>query len=115
MELCLSMQFQRPKCIQCGTNVVELTRQLGKFRDKCTTCRRGYSRSSSRHYTKFKKDICERCGFIPEHPCQLDVDHKAGNKLKSFEQDLETLCANCHRLKTYLNRDSVNVSRRVEQ
>lgn len=33
--------------------------------------------------------VCERCGFVPEHPCQLHLHRHA-------EPDAETLCANCH-------------------
>jgi 5-methylcytosine-specific restriction endonuclease McrA len=55
-----------------------------------------------------KKDSCECCGFIPTHRVQLDVDHIDGNKLNNDPNNLQTLCANCHRLKTYLNKDWQN-------
>lgn len=58
-----------------------------------------------RRYRKHKKDHCEKCGFIPEHRCQLDVDHIDGNHKNNELSNLQTLCANCHRLKTYLNED----------
>lgn len=48
---------------------------------------------------------CEVCGFIPQHKCQLDVDHKNGNPADNDPENLWTLCANCHRLKTYINGD----------
>jgi 5-methylcytosine-specific restriction endonuclease McrA len=60
---------------------------------------------SSRPYIKFKKDKCEHCGFIPMHSCQLDVDHINGDHEDNREENLQTLCANCHRLKSYLNKD----------
>lgn len=53
----------------------------------------------------YKKDSCEKCGFLAEHSCQLDVDHIDGNKKNNDPYNLQTLCANCHRLKTYENRD----------
>ena len=56
-------------------------------------------------YTKFKKDTCEDCGFVPQHTCQLDVDHVDGNHDNNEPTNLRTLCANCHRLKTYMSRD----------
>lgn len=56
-------------------------------------------------YGKHKKSKCELCGFKPVHKCQLDVDHIDGNHDNNEYSNLQTLCANCHRLKTYLNKD----------
>ena len=39
------------------------------------------------------------------HASQLDIDHIDGNHSNNDESNLQTLCANCHRLKTHLNRD----------
>ena len=64
---------------------------------KCWSCRCEYRR--------FKKGICAFCGFIPVHPCQLDVDHIDGDRTNNNESNLQTLCANCHRLKTQVNGD----------
>jgi 5-methylcytosine-specific restriction endonuclease McrA len=73
---------------------------------------RGYKRwsnkcDSCRHYgyRQFKKDYCETCGFVAVHSSQLDVDHIDGNNSNNEESNLQTLCANCHRLKTHLNKD----------
>lgn len=52
-----------------------------------------------------KKCECEYCGFVPLHRCQLDVDHINGDKKDNRESNLQTLCANCHRLKTLVNED----------
>ena len=70
----------------------------------CKNCDR-FSKRGRRPYIKHKKDHCEKCGFIPKHPCQLDVDHIDGNHSNNDITNLQTLCANCHRLKTYLNED----------
>jgi 5-methylcytosine-specific restriction endonuclease McrA len=48
--------------------------------------------------------MCGTCGFKPTHPCQLDVDHIDGNHSNDSLDNLQTLCANCHRLKTYIQR-----------
>jgi hypothetical protein len=48
-----------------------------------------------------KGPICELCGFVPVHPCQLDVDHIDGDKSNNDPANYQTLCANCHRLKTW--------------
>jgi len=52
------------------------------------------------------KTKCEFCGFVPMHPCQLDVDHIDGNHKNSSRDNLQVLCANCHRLKTFVNGDN---------
>lgn len=67
------------------------------FRSNCHQCRK----SARAH----KKDSCERCGFIPEDKVQLDVDHIDGDRSNNDLSNLQTLCANCHRLKTKQNKD----------
>jgi len=57
-------------------------------------------------YIVHKKDYCEHCGFKPVHISQLDVDHIDANRFNNDPSNLQTLCANCHRLKTHLNGDS---------
>ena len=42
------------------------------------------------------KQQCERCDFIPEHMVQLEIHHKDGNHYNNAEENLQTLCANCH-------------------
>ena len=66
----------------------------------CGSCR-------SRPYRIFIKESCELCGFVPVNRCQLDVDHKDGNHKNNDLNNLQTLCANCHRLKTFLNGDTL--------
>lgn len=56
-------------------------------------------------YRKYLKDRCEVCGFIPMHVCQLDVDHIDGDHNNNDSENLRTVCANCHRLKTFINKD----------
>lgn len=89
----------RPKCL-CG-NLAEKKgiNKWGKdvYRSRCQRCRKTGQR--------YKKDHCERCGFIPEDLVQLDTDHIDGNPSNNDPQNIQTLCANCHRLKTKLNQD----------
>jgi hypothetical protein len=68
------------------------------------SCRNKYNQYRSRQF-KNKKDYCESCGFIAEHRSQLDVDHIDGNHNNNDMTNLQTLCANCHRLKTQNNKD----------
>jgi hypothetical protein len=46
------------------------------------------------------EDRCRRCGFMPEQGCQLTVDHIDRNKENNAVVNLQTLCHNCHALKT---------------
>ncbi len=107
----------RGPCVLCGKNPQKM-KGGGKFAPLCSGCdRRRFGRSPSdkadrkrrvdekrRPYRLHVGDKCERCGFVPEHICQLDVDHKDGNHSNNAVENLQTLCANCHRLKTLLER-----------
>lgn len=57
-------------------------------------------------YRAFLKPCCERCGFVPEDLCQLDIDHVNGDHHDNRPENLQTLCANCHRLKTKQERQA---------
>lgn len=70
----------------------------------CACCRK-QKRAVGVIYNQYKKDECSFCGFVPVHSCQLDVDHIDGNKKNNDVSNLQTLCANCHRLKTQLQKD----------
>lgn len=88
---------ERPLC-KCG-NVKEIQgiRKNGStmYRSSCSSCRR--------IGRKTKGSSCELCGFIPVDLVQLDVDHIDGDRSNNDKSNLQTLCANCHRLKTKLN------------
>jgi len=111
---------ERPKC-KCG-NLGKKHRINSKgeptYHSTCSTCQKaknkqgipgnrgGNNRTAVTMFTrKFKKESCEECGFIPKHHCQLDVDHIDGNRLNNKENNFKTLCANCHRLKTFMSKD----------
>jgi 5-methylcytosine-specific restriction endonuclease McrA len=48
--------------------------------------------------------ICSRCGFKASRNCQIDIDHIDGNHANNDPSNLQLLCANCHRLKSYIER-----------
>jgi len=100
----------RHKCKHCGKpgESKGLTSQgIKRYRNECSICRKQKKRSGFT-YGIFKKNYCELCGFKPIHMCQLDVDHKDGDRKNNLESNLQTLCANCHRLKTFLSGDNVD-------
>lgn len=100
--------MDRPLCSICNKNLAMKGHKPGFFKKKCFKCSRGYSRSQMKVYTvdSRKGPLCERCGFIPEHACQLDVDHINGIHDDNRPDNLQTLCANCHRLKTHINGEN---------
>jgi len=86
----------------CG----KLTRNAGLNRNGqkvygvlCVGCHKSYK------YTKKKYCEAPGCTFVPVHGVQLEVDHIDGNKRNNDESNLQTLCCNCHRLKTYANNE----------
>ena len=90
------------ECLSCNNEfTVKGKRKNKKFCSR--KCKELYRKGT--HYIIFKDLHCTRCGFIPEDPCQLDVDHIDGNHNNNSLDNLQTLCANCHRLKTKLARE----------
>ena len=88
-------------CI-CGNQQESKGIYKGKqvFSRYCSSCKRRKSRKSSA-----KKLICEKCGFEASHPAQIDIDHIDGNHKNNDPENLQALCANCHRLKTMEEKD----------
>ena len=52
-------------------------------------------------YRLAKGTECNICGLKPKYAIVLDVDHIDGNKQNNSTDNLQTLCANCHRVKTF--------------
>jgi len=86
----------------CGAPVRTKGRSMGGRQTWDRVCAKHRGKSG---YRKHKKDNCEFCGFKAIHPVQLDVDHIDGNHKNNHMSNLQTLCANCHRLKTQLSDD----------
>lgn len=90
-------------CVKCLERP-QMSSGGGKFKAICRDCSRA-KYYPELEYKLSKGSICVLCGFVPEHRCQLDVDHIDGNKANTDPSNLQTLCANCHRLKTWQNLD----------
>ena len=69
---------------------------------------------NSKHpYRKYRKTYCENVDGRLGYKCtakivwngQLDTDHVDGNPSNQAEENLQTLCKNCHSYKTMINED----------
>ena len=83
-------------CQHCGPGPT-LTKDGRQVCAIARRAQRGSKRKYSRPWTEYKGTRCEKCGF-EGHPVQLDVHHKDHDKNNNDPSNLETLCANCHRL-----------------
>lgn len=83
-------------CSYCGFTIIDLrnNKLVGKSRWRCKKTHK----QKEYKYRKHLKECCERCGFTPEHICQLDIHHIDNNHFNNEITNLKTLCANCHRL-----------------
>ena len=83
------------------------------FRKYCHNCADSQYKRGRQLWTIEQKMVpCALCGFEPEDPCQIDLDHVDGNHCNNEPDNHQYLCANCHRLKTKQNRDSLNYNLR---
>lgn len=95
----LEIKFIR-KCKLCRKIIPDTMRSHAIF---CSSkCNKMYKK---RPYNTLDKIECKICKFKPLHSCQLDIDHIDGNNKNNDISNLQILCANCHRLKTYLSKD----------
>jgi hypothetical protein len=100
--------MNRPLC-KCGNKCKPngFSRVTGSplFNTYCRSCSKTKHGKKERINKTIKKDICELCGFKPINLCQLDLDHIDGNRNNNDSSNHQTLCANCHRLKTFNQKD----------
>lgn len=99
-------------CVVCGTGVrIRKSHFDAKADRQYYRCYRKYITTKThieRPWVAHKRDVCERCGFLPEDDCQLTVDHIDGNRYNNEMSNWRTLCHNCHILKTIRNKDNSN-------
>lgn len=76
-------------CERCKTNKQENKGKKYGYRKICGIC----------YKAKRKGDSCEGCSFVAKHSCQLDIHHIDENHFNNDPTNLQTLCANCHRLR----------------
>lgn len=66
-----------------------------KYGNCCTKCHSARYKSHKR--PKFN---CEVCGFIPVDDYQLEIHHVDGNHKNDSNENIQVVCANCHKLLT---------------
>lgn len=119
-KLIKALPENRPHCEMCIKNTtpysglinLDGTRYYQRLCQGCYTQNKYGRRNALKkqwhkpgmEYKRHKKSFCERCNFIPEHSCQLDVDHIDGNHKNNLLENLQTLCASCHRIKTRVSK-----------
>lgn len=100
----------RRLCELCNTNLQvpagkypDGTIKYKKFCNKCKKQKAKFNLSykNSNVFDLRINKTCEKCGFIPEFIGQLDVHHKDCNHKNNNLDNLQILCANCHRLVHY--------------
>jgi 5-methylcytosine-specific restriction endonuclease McrA len=88
------------RCQGCGKALPDGKRKWCE--DPCT---------GARPYLYAKGDHCESCGVVPcweGHDgggVGLDIDHKDGNHENNAPENLQTLCASCHRIKSKVMKE----------
>jgi hypothetical protein len=114
----IDIQQSIAKCQNCGiVRIIDKPRNKGKRGWVCQKAKQQRNRKSAKNtgkkyysekkYRRHVKEKCIRCGFIPEDTCQLDVDHIDGNHKNNDANNLQTLCSNCHRIKTKINKEGI--------
>ena len=93
-------------CQNCEENI-EGSRPNKKFCSRrCKEKNKRKKLKKGKKNRRLKGTYCEVCGpQIAYHYCQLDLDHKDGNNKNYHPSNIQTLCANCHRLKTFISKD----------
>ena len=93
-------------------NTYLYTRKDGRVGRNCRKCRNKHTRWKRNPHARYKGDRCEICEFVAINECQLDVHHRDGNHDNNAETNLQTLCANCHRLVSLMQEQFKNMQSR---
>jgi hypothetical protein len=97
----ITQQTPRPLCTQCKVSLCKpngvSVHGFKKWHKYCSTCAKAaYNKKYG--FLLHKRNKCEKCGFIPEDKCQLDIVYKDGNVKNKEKSNMKTFCANCNRL-----------------
>lgn len=110
-----------PKCQIKGCDNYADNAGYGKYHKLCSSHHKGKYLMGDWRYKQHRKDFCEnvdsRLGFkctttILAPNWQLEVDHKDGDNYNDEVDNLQTLCACCHKYKTMLNEENLAMHKR---
>lgn len=95
---------RRKVCEKCGVNPARLIKKSDRVVstiDKyCSSCKNKKREGYSDKYVM--KKTCEGCGFEPQHKSTLHIDHMDGDRKNNDPSNYQTLCANCHSVKSLI-------------
>ena len=114
---------ERPSCVNIGCDrKVHISGYSStgrpRYRPVCAMCHKAHS-CARPGVIGVKKDYCEnvdgRLGFectaTIVHYRQLDMDHIDGNHYNNVAENIQSLCKNCHSMKSYFEKDHLNQKR----
>ena len=76
-----------------------------RYKKHCTVCTKYPTLGDI-----LKITFCRICKTT-YHPSQIDVDHLDSNHSNDNPENIQIICSNCHRLKTYMCKDTVKDSK----
>lgn len=95
---------EMPGCVgRCGYRP-NGSRSANIYYKHCNACRgSGWGMTTRRSEMIGVGSVCVRCGFVADHPAQIQIDHILPTSLGGSRDDpdnLQLICANCHAKKS---------------
>ncbi len=102
-------------CSVCGLNAVVGYSFKGNYYWRCS--KSGWKPEKwtikKQKLYRVRKNYCEICGFIAVHESQIDIHHKDHNHDNDEYSNLESQCANCHRLEHIQTYEELDAERHI--
>jgi 5-methylcytosine-specific restriction endonuclease McrA len=88
----------------------------GNYHSLCASHHKAKYKMADWEYKIYRKEYCEnidgrlgfKCTATIIMDAQLTVDHKDGDNERHHPTNLQTLCFNCHAVKTKINGDNIS-------